>query len=221
MMMRSADMDALRPLLKLQGVAKAFGPRLLFRHVHAEILPGTLSLLVGANGAGKSTLMKLMAGLSKPDAGTIECAVSQEQIGYMAHATFLYPGLNAYENLLFWAKAMKLPQPYQCVKTCLDMVGLTRHAKEQAGIFSRGMAQRLNLARLMLANPRLILLDEPATGLDTASRQILHDLMLHARSHGAAIIWISHMMDEDSRIADCILTLQNHTLTVSTGDASC
>ena len=172
-------MDEVRPLLELKGVAKAFGPRLLFRRVDLVLMPGTLSLLAGANGAGKSTLMRVMAGLIKPDSGTVLRHVPVEKTGYMAHATFLYPGLDAEENLLFWARAAGLDHAAERAEKALAAVGLTRHAHERAGIFSRGMAQRLNLARLMLAEPSLILLDEPSTGLDVASRRMLMELMLN------------------------------------------
>ena len=208
-----ADDAVIRPLLELKGVAKAFGTRLLFRKVDAVLMPGTLSLLAGANGAGKSTLMRVMAGLTKPDAGTVTLNIPEERLGYMAHATFLYPGLSARENLMFWAKASGLPDADSRVDDALATVGLSRHAEERAGIFSRGMAQRLNLARL-------ILLDEPATGLDTASRRMLLDLMLEARSQGAAILWISHDVEEDSRHADRVLTLKDRSLSESAGGAA-
>ena len=207
-------------LLELKGVAKAFGPRLLFRHVDVSLMPGTLSLLAGANGAGKSTLMRIMAGLARPDAGTVKRAVPEEKPGYMAHATFLYPGLDAEENLLFWARAAGLDHAAERVKVSLERVGLSRHAHERAGIFSRGMAQRLNLARLLLADPMLILLDEPATGLDITSRTMLRELMLEARGRGAAVLWISHDVQEDSRCADRIFTLENRSIVESAGGAS-
>ena len=216
-----AENAAIRPLLEVKGVAKAFGPRLLFRRVDAALMPGTLSLLAGANGAGKSTLMRVMAGLTRADAGTVSLNIPEEKLGYMAHATFLYPGLSATENLMFWAKAAGLNNAAARVKAALETVGLSRHAEERAGIFSRGMAQRLNLARLILTDPKLILLDEPATGLDVASRRMLLDLMLEARSRGAGILWISHDVEEDARHADFVFTLKDRALTMTAGGASC
>ena len=216
-----ADNAAIHPLLEVKGVAKAFGPRLLFRRVDAALMPGTLSLLAGANGAGKSTLMRVMAGLTRADAGTVSLNIPEEKLGYMAHATFLYPGLSATENLMFWAKAAGLNNAAARVKAALETVGLSRHAEERAGIFSRGMAQRLNLARLILTDPKIILLDEPATGLDVASRRMLLDLMLEARSRGAAILWISHDVEEDARHADFVFTLKDRALTMTAGGASC
>ncbi len=213
-------MEDARPLLELKGVAKAFGPRLLFRRIDMTLLPGTLSLLAGANGTGKSTLMRIMAGLTRPDAGTVTRRVPEDKLGYMAHATFLYPGLDAEENLLFWARAAGLDKPLERAGAALERVGLSRHAHERAGVFSRGMAQRLNLARLILAEPALILLDEPATGLDVSSRRMLASLMLEARDRGAAVLWISHDVQEDSRYADRIFTLEKRSLLESSGGAS-
>lgn len=214
-------MEENHPLLELRGVTKAFGPRLLFRRIDVALIPGTLSLLAGANGAGKSTLMRIMAGLTRPDAGTVMRRVSDDKLGYMAHATFLYPGLDAEENLMFWARAAGLDQPAERTKKALETVGLSRHAHERAGIFSRGMAQRLNLARLLLAEPSLILLDEPATGLDVSSRRMLMDLMLQERDKGSAVLWISHNTDDDARHADRILTLENRSLREESGGLSC
>lgn len=214
-------MSGQHPLLELRGVAKAFGPRLLFRRVDLTLIPGSLSLLAGSNGAGKSTLMRIMAGLTRADAGTVLCHAHEARIGYMAHATFLYPGLSAQENLLFWAKAAGMDRPHTRAEAALEAVGLSRHAHERAGIFSRGMAQRLNLARLLLGEPELILLDEPATGLDVSSRTMLLEHVLKARDRGAAIVWISHDIAEDARHADRVLTLKDRSLTESAGGFSC
>ncbi len=200
------------PLLQLRSVAKAFGARVLFRGVNADFPPCSLSVLAGANGSGKSTLLKIAAGLSAPDTGSVTRNAARGKIGYMAHATFLYPALEARKNLLFWARAASLPDPGKKADEVLKITGLSASAHEKAGIFSRGMAQRLNLARLLLNDPDLILLDEPSTGLDTNSRAMLRDIMLAARARGAAILWISHDLEEDARHADRVLVLRDRTL---------
>ena len=108
---RAPCSDGTTAPLELIGVAKAFGPRLLFKGVNLRVEAGEVSLLVGPNGAGKSTLMRIMAGLSRPDAGRVNCALTPEQTGYLGHATFIYPGLSAWENLAFcpwWASAATL-----------------------------------------------------------------------------------------------------------------
>jgi heme exporter protein A len=200
------------PWLRLEGVSKSFGPRLLFRGVNADFPPGTVSLLTGANGTGKSTLMRIMAGLSRPDEGKAVCRAKPEKTGYLAHSTFLYPGLTALENLVFWASAMGLPAPAKTARRALARVGLERRAREPSGVFSRGMAQRLNLARLLLADPDLLLLDEPGTGLDGDSRLLLLRIVAEARDRGAAVVWISHDRKEDGPLADRIFSLENRAM---------
>lgn len=202
-------------LLRLKGIAKAYGPRLLFRHVELSVNGGEVSLLAGANGAGKSTLMRIMAGLSRPDAGEVECEVAENEpakLGYLGHATFLYPGMTARENLLFWGRANGLVDVEIKADAALESVGLARHAHDRTGNFSRGMAQRLNLARLLQAEPKLWLLDEPGTGLDTSARELLRAEVSKAKARGAGIVWISHDVDDDARFADRVVRLEGRTL---------
>jgi heme exporter protein A len=194
-------------LLELRGIAKYFGHRALFKSVDLAVARGTVHLLVGANGAGKSTLMRLMAGLIRPSAGSCECHAAQGQVAYLGHATFVYPGLTALENLAFWRNAQGLHLTEAELTALLERVGLERHAHERAGIFSRGMAQRLNLARALLTQPELLLLDEPATGLDSRAAMMLRGEIAQARQRGAGIVWISHDVATDAPLADRVLTL--------------
>lgn len=208
--------------LRLCGVSKAFGPRVLFRNVSVEFRAGSVTLLAGSNGAGKSTLMRIMAGLGQPDSGTVERLTDEAESAFLAHATFIYSGLSARENLLFWGRCLGFSARERdaAADAALERVGLTRHAHDRAGIFSRGMAQRLNLARVLIGRPRLLLLDEPGTGLDLASRALLRDIVREARAHGAAVVWISHDLDTDGDLADRILTLRKRTLEESASPAS-
>ncbi len=197
-------------LLRLTKVAKFYGNRLVIKDVSFEAAPGTVTLLAGPNGAGKSTLLKLMAGLSRPSAGSVERGIADEALGYLGHQTFIYPELTAFENLAFWARLHGL-SPERCsdeaLLAALDRMELKRFAFERAGGFSRGMAQRLNLARVLLLSPSLLLLDEPGTGLDTRSMVILHREIAAARDRGAGIVWISHSVAEDLARADRVLAI--------------
>lgn len=202
--------------MKLTGVGKRFGSRIVLRDVSLEIFPGTVTLLAGANGAGKTTLMRLMAGLARPDAGSVtrtfedEAATDREQetgVGYLGHATFLYPGLSALENLAFWGRLHGRDTSEAALLDVLRRVELKRWAAERAGAFSRGMAQRLNLARILLLRPRLLLLDEPGTGLDNHSQGMLRAEIADARARGAAVVWISHDIRDDAVHADRLLSL--------------
>ena len=129
-------------MLELVRVAKVYGVKVVFKDISCAFAAGSVSLLVGGNGAGKSTLMRIMAGLSRPSAGAAKVA-DQARVGYLGHATFLYPGLTAVENLAFWREAYGLKLTRDDIMAGLARVGLEAHAHERAGVFSRGMAQAL------------------------------------------------------------------------------
>ncbi len=192
-------------VLELQKVTKFFGQRCILKDVTLAVQAGTVTLLMGANGAGKSTLMRLMAGLAQPSLGQVRMHVSEQQLGYLGHATFVYPALTARENLSFWAHmyGLQTQVPLQdAIDAVLQRVDLKAFAEEKVGVFSRGMAQRLNLARVLLLKPKLWLFDEPSTGLDVRSAQMLREEVLSAKQDGAAIVWISHDLQSDGAMAD-------------------
>lgn len=195
-------------MLHLHRVAKLFGLKAVLRNVSCTFAPGSITLLVGDNGAGKSTLLRMAAGLSRPSAGEITRA-ENAVIGYVGHATFLYPGMTALENLAFWARLYGTSTREKDLLALLDQVGLAAHAHERAGVFSRGMAQRLNLARVLMRPADLLLLDEPGTGLDASSRALLREQMRAARDRGACVIVVSHDYADDSVVADRVIALRN------------
>lgn len=196
-------------LLKLDKVAKMYGNRLIIKDVSCTIESGTITLLAGPNGAGKSTLLKIMAGLSEPTAGNVKLTVENDKIGYVGHQTFIYPDLSAIENLSFWSSLHGQKTDEKTLLNALDRVELKRFAFERAGCFSRGMAQRLNLARVFLLQPSLILLDEPGTGLDVRSMSILHNEIAAAKERGAGLVWISHSVAADLVRADNVLAIRD------------
>ena len=198
-------------MLQLVRVAKTYGVKVIFKDVSCAFAPGSVSLLVGGNGAGKSTLMRVMAGLSRPSAGEARLA-EHVRVGYLGHATFLYPGLTALENLAFWRDACGLAFSRKDLMAALERVGLEAHAQERAGVFSRGMAQRLNLARILMQEPNLLLLDEPGTGLDASSLALLRREVVEARSREACVILISHDLAGDAPLADRLLALDGRRL---------
>lgn len=198
-------------VLKADRVAKLFGSKLVFKNVSLELARGEIMLVVGGNGAGKSTLLKIMAGLSRPTAGSCDAFVESEKIAFLGHATFIYPKLTAMQNLSFWAGMYGLDAGPEELAAVLKRVGLSRAAEEAAGGFSRGMAQRLNLARVFLVNPELVFLDEPGTGLDVASLKLLRNEIVALRGNGAAVVWVSHHVAEDLSLADKVLSLSGRT----------
>jgi len=196
-----------KPVLSVKRAAKFYGNKLVFKEVSCEVGPGQIMLVAGPNGAGKSTLMRIMAGLSKPSAGDVSLGLEPEDVAYLGHATFIYPGLSALANLKFWGTMYGLSPSHDELLTLLKRVGLERAAEEKAGSFSRGMAQRLNLARIYLVKPKLIFLDEPGTGLDPRSLATLRKEIVGFREAGTSVVWISHHVAEDTALADLVLSI--------------
>lgn len=178
-------------MLELIGVSKSFGQRIVFQGVNFKIDKGEGVFVSGPNGCGKSTLLKIISGSLTPSSGKVVFS-DVTKIGYMGHFWGIYVHLNAYENLKFWGEIYKIPLNKLKIIEVLDRVGLKDFAFEKTNVFSRGMVQRLNLARLMLISPELYLLDEPETGLDSASRELLVFFVKKELEKGKIVVWVSH-----------------------------
>jgi heme exporter protein A len=203
-------------LITVRGLVKAFGFRPVLRDINTDIAGGAVVALLGANGSGKTTLLRLLSGLSKQTSGSItiggwslpsEAAAVRDQIGVVAHLPLLYDDLTAEENLKFFAQLYGTDQSR--VVTVLDRVGLAKRAKELVRTFSRGMQQRLAIARAMLHNPAVMLLDEPYTGLDVHGASLLDDLIREWQAAGRTLIISLHDLDRAASIANHLLVLNN------------
>lgn len=179
--------------VKLEKITHFFGERLIFKDVSFNLETGKVYLLKGANGSGKSTLLKIIAGLLAPTQGKVINDFPKSKIGYLAHQPFLYSYLTAEENLFFFAKIYQLDPSLQDIYKYLKEVGLKIFAKEKVKNFSRGMKQRLGLARLFMLDPDLILLDEPETGLDKEFRAFLEEKIKELKRQNKIVLWISHL----------------------------
>ncbi len=206
-------------IIRAENTGHSYGSRQIFHGVNLVLKAGDIALLAGPNGAGKSTLMKILAGFFSPAHGEVELGIVQEKVGYIGHACGMYEGLSGLENLLFWAKlGAYLPAgtgKAEAEKACMEAlraVELEKSALEKAGTYSRGMGQKLALAKLFLQKPLLLLLDEPATGLDTASRAILKNFVLERQMAGAATLWISHDVETDKTLANILYIVEKKTL---------
>jgi heme exporter protein A len=195
-------------LIETKGLVKSFGLRPALRDVNFNVGSGTIVALLGPNGSGKTTLLRLLSGLSRPTAGSItvggwnlprEVAAVRAQLGVVAHLPLLYDDLTAAENLHFFAKLYSLQQPASRIATVLDRVGLTRRANELVRTFSRGMQQRLAIARAILHDPAVLLLDEPYTGLDVSGAEMLDGLLKERKDANRTLILSLHDL---SRAAD-------------------
>lgn len=175
-------------MIVIRKLVKAFGYFPVLRGVDLDIEAGQFVALLGPNGSGKTTLLRILAGLSKPTAGTVtiggwsipeEIAAVRPQLGIVSHQTLLYDTLTAEENLMFFARIYNLPAEERMdrVQTILVRVGLGARAKDVVQTFSRGMQQRLAIARALLSDPAILLLDEPYTGLDQNASALLDELL--------------------------------------------
>lgn len=185
------------PILVLQKVTKLFGRFAALRAVSAEFTPGRLYVVLGDNGAGKSTLLRAIAGLARPTRGDVQVLGSAKilevtaRIGYMAHAPLLYDEMDAMENLRYAARLYGISDPARCEQV-VRMVGLDPTLARRVGQYSQGMRQRLSLARAVLNDPELLLLDEPFSNVDIVSAREMVRLLGQMRDAGKTILVVTH-----------------------------
>ena len=203
----AAAIPAPGALLVAEGVCKAYGYRPVLRNVSLTLSPGALTLICGPNGAGKSTLLRILAGLAAPDAGNVRITAAPGEIAFMTHESCAYPGLTALQNLAFWTRLHGLDLSDDDLRGLLAESGLAGFADEPTADFSQGMLQRLNLARCFAPLPRLVFLDEPATGLDRAGAALLNEHIARTRQAGGAVALVSHQVCEFTSLADVVLSL--------------
>ena len=204
-----------RPLsAHLDQVSKLFGSFAALRKVSVDLEPGRCYVLIGENGAGKSTLLRILAGLLRPTHGTVKVFGDSEphdaraRIGYMSHAPMLYDELTAEENLIFFAKLFSLPDPAERARRALEPVGLAHRAGDMVRTFSRGMRQRLAIARALLHGPRLLLLDEPAAGLDRQGLSWFGEPLARLRDEGVTVLMSTHARNESLDLATRAISLR-------------
>ena len=199
--------------IEVVGLRKFFGPLSVLRGVDLRVLPGERVLLVGPNGSGKTTLIKTLATLLRPSAGYARVAgfdpvrqadMARRCVGLVSHQTFLYGELTAAENLAFYARMYGVEDGDR-PRELLSLVGLSSRADKQTRTLSRGMQQRLALARVVLHRPPVLLLDEPDSGLDQQGVAVLDGMLRDSAESGCAILFTSHNLrrglDMASRVA--------------------
>ena len=190
--------------LELRGLGKRFGRLGVLRAIDLSVVPGEIVGLLGANGCGKTTLLSIAAGLLPPSSGERRWGALAEldlparlRLAFVAHSTQLYARLSARENLALPIELRRVAgeRRNDDIDHLLERVGLAHAADRLAGTFSRGMQQRLAIARALLGAPELLLLDEPFTALDHGGRATLGRILLEERERGAAILLSSHDLD--------------------------
>lgn len=207
--------------LELMNVSKAIGSRRILKDVSFSFEPGRRYLLLGANGSGKTTLFKVMAGLWRPTSGAVHYrriniadlngAYSQE-IGFLSHELGMYEELTGLQNLTFFAELYGVRQPQARALEFLELLGLRFFSHEKVKSYSRGMKQRLAIAKALLHGPKILLLDEPFAGLDLRGTSLLMELIPWALSSEGLLILSSHDTELGWQVSDEFLYLERGVL---------
>lgn len=191
------------------GLTKRFGDRVALRDVNFTLRRGELVGLVGANGAGKTTLLSVLAGVLAPDAGSLSLSGT---VGWVPQAVALYSRLTVAENLRLFARLERVADVEAVVARMLDQTRLSDRAAERAGRLSGGNRQRLNIALGLLADPAVLLLDEPTAALDPEQRERLWEFVGALAERQTTVLFSSHELSEVERRADRVLALEDGAL---------
>jgi heme ABC exporter ATP-binding subunit CcmA len=209
-------------ILRAEGIRKRFETRWVLRDAALALGAGEVVLLAGRNGSGKTTLARILATLLEPDSGEIHFEggplrrvrrAARRAIGFASHRPLLYLGLTPLENLTLFGRLGGVRDPGRRASELLERLQMTPFAAKPVERFSRGMLQRIALARVFLGEPRLLLLDEPYTGLDDDGTAALNALIREARDRGAGTLVISHDRERLGALRTRLCTMDEGTVT--------
>jgi ABC-2 type transport system ATP-binding protein len=205
-------LDALT--LVVEGIGKCFGDREAVRDVSFEVARGELLAIIGPNGAGKTTLLTMLAGIRNPDSGTVEQrgANAERRIGWVPQQTAVYSKLTVAQNLRLFARLEKVDDLDATVERMLEQTALKERADDELGSLSGGNRQRVNIAVGLLADPPVLLLDEPSGALDPRQRQRLWSFITALTERGTSVVFATHDIAEAERHADRVLILADGEL---------
>jgi heme exporter protein A len=199
------------PDIEIRGLSKAFGHQVALRRVDLAVAKGEFLTLFGPNGAGKTTLIRIVASLTRPTAGSVwvrgeelgKAATSlRRHIGLISHNPLLYGDLTPDENLRFFSRMYDLPDAADRIDDVLEQVGLLGRRRDPVRTFSRGMVQRLAIARAILHDPAIMLLDEPYTGLDLQAADMLRSVLTELASSNRTVILTTHNLEQGLEMCD-------------------
>jgi heme exporter protein A len=209
-------------MIEIRKLVKAFGNRAVLKGIDLLVAEGEFLTLVGPNGAGKTTLMNVISTLSKPTAGEVRIAgynladgavAVRRQMGLVSHKTLLYDDLSAEQNLRFYARMYDIEDANARIETVLRRVGLWGRQRDPVRTYSRGMQQRLAIARAMLHDPPILLLDEPDTGLDQHAAAMLSDLLHEVGATRRTVLMTTHNLERGLELGNRVAILAGGRIT--------
>ncbi len=208
-------------VIQVRDLAKSFGSHVALRGVSLTVSQGEFLTLVGPNGAGKTTLIRILATLSRPSGGEVwvdgqnladSAALVRQRIGFISHQPLLYGDLTAQENLRFYGRMYGLPALPERIDEVLEQVGLLDRRRDAVRTFSRGMQQRLSIARAILHRPAVMLLDEPYTGLDQQATAMLDEVMRAVGTASRTVLMTTHDLDRGLAMSNRVAILSSGRL---------
>ncbi len=203
-------------MIEVRGLTKSFGGVVALRGIDLDVAAGQFLTIFGPNGAGKTTLIRILAMLSRATAGHVrieglnltEGAIDiRRRIGLIPHNPLLYGDLTPEENLRFYGKMYDVPDLEERIETVLRQVGLAHRRHDPVRTFSRGMQQRLSIARAILHNPSIMLLDEPYTGLDQHAARILEEILETVGAGSRTVVMTTHNLERGLAMCDRVAIL--------------
>jgi ABC-2 type transport system ATP-binding protein len=212
-------------MIQTENLTKKFGDLIAVDHLSLDIPEGEVFGFLGPNGAGKTTTVRMLTSLIGPNEGTASVngfKVGEEDqnirrsVGVLTESPGLYDNLSAERNLEIYASLYEVPDPPGQVAKYLQMLGLWERRHDEAGTFSKGMRQKLAIARALLHEPRTIFLDEPTAGLDPEAARLVRDFIIDIKKEGRTIFMCTHNLDEADRLCDRIAVFKSHLLVLDT-----
>jgi heme exporter protein A len=203
-------------LLEARGLQRSFGRARILHGINLSLGPGEALAVIGPNGAGKTTLLRLLAGLMRPTAGEVRLLGqplgrgthhARRAVGFLSHQSLLYDDLTLLENLTLAARLYLLERPVELARAALDAAGLGDRTGELPRRLSRGLLQRAAIARSMLHDPRVLLLDEPFTGLDATASDRLRDDLKVRLAKGLGLVLVTHNLSDAWELASRVAVL--------------
>ncbi len=202
--------------IEARGLGKSFGIRHALRDVNLKVRKGSHLTIFGPNGAGKTTLIKILSTISKPSCGAtlidgMDTGKSPEQIrrklGVVSHSTFLYSNLTVNENLRFYGKMFGVSDIENRIEDVVEQVQLSSRLHDRVGTLSHGMQRRVSIARAVLHNPSVLLLDEPESGLDPRATEMMNDILEAIKSDERTVVMTTHNLERGLDISDEVVIL--------------